>query len=146
MTKSSVLRLLAEIVREYVGCSVLVTQHNYHVGQSPLVREVRVFHSSTQHVYLMVNEHRGFHVVEMLVAGFRSRPPSARVSDDRRQRLSERNQAPRQQHRAGVPDSRGAVAARHRTQGRTAARTCTSGEQREARARAGDDVTHQRRH
>jgi len=42
LTKSAVLRLLAELSRSYAGCAVLICQHSYHAGQSELITEVRV--------------------------------------------------------------------------------------------------------
>ena len=42
LTKSAVLRLLAELSRSYAGCAVLICQHSYHAGQSELSTEVRV--------------------------------------------------------------------------------------------------------
>ena len=40
LSKSAVLRILAELSRSYAGCAVLVCQHMYHAGQSELVTEV----------------------------------------------------------------------------------------------------------
>jgi len=42
LTKSAVLRLLAELSRSYAGCAVLICQHVYHAGQSELITEVCV--------------------------------------------------------------------------------------------------------
>ena len=42
LTKSAVLRLLAELSRSFAGCAVLICQHTYHAGQSELITEVRV--------------------------------------------------------------------------------------------------------
>uniref|UniRef100_UPI00358F3842 E3 ubiquitin-protein ligase HUWE1 isoform X5 n=1 Tax=Myxine glutinosa TaxID=7769 RepID=UPI00358F3842 len=39
MTKSAILRLLAELVRSYAGCASLIVAYNYTAGQSPLVKE-----------------------------------------------------------------------------------------------------------
>jgi len=44
LTKSAVLRLLAELSRSYAGCAVLICQHTYHAGQSELITEVCVVH------------------------------------------------------------------------------------------------------
>lgn len=41
LTKSVVLRILAELSRSYAGCAVLICQHTYHAGQSELIVEVR---------------------------------------------------------------------------------------------------------
>jgi len=43
LSKSSVLRLLAELSRSYAGCAVLICQHTYHAGQSELITEVSSF-------------------------------------------------------------------------------------------------------
>jgi len=40
LTKSAVLRLLAELSRSYAGCAVLLCQHTYHAGQSEFITEV----------------------------------------------------------------------------------------------------------
>jgi len=40
LTKSAVLRLLAELSRSYAGCAVLICQHTYNAGQSELINEV----------------------------------------------------------------------------------------------------------
>ena len=40
LSKSAVLRLLAELSRSYAGCAVLICQHTYHAGQSELITEV----------------------------------------------------------------------------------------------------------
>ncbi|XP_048739045.2 E3 ubiquitin-protein ligase HUWE1-like isoform X5 [Ostrea edulis] len=39
MPKSSVLRLLSEVVKSYSTCTQLITQYTYHTGQTPLVHE-----------------------------------------------------------------------------------------------------------
>lgn len=41
LVRSSVLRLLSEVVKSYSLCGALVTQHTYKAGQSELVQEVR---------------------------------------------------------------------------------------------------------
>ena len=40
LPKSGVLRLLAELIKSYAGCGLLVTQYTYSAGQSPLITEV----------------------------------------------------------------------------------------------------------
>jgi len=40
LSKSAVLRLLAELSRSYAGCAVLLCQHTYHAGQSDLITDV----------------------------------------------------------------------------------------------------------
>jgi len=40
LSKSAVLRLLAELSRSYAGCAVLICQHTYHAGQSEIITEV----------------------------------------------------------------------------------------------------------
>ena len=40
LAKSGVLRLLAELIKSYAGCGLLVTQYTYSAGQSPLITEV----------------------------------------------------------------------------------------------------------
>jgi hypothetical protein len=40
LSKSNVLRLLAELSRSYVCCAGLICQHTYYAGQSELVKEV----------------------------------------------------------------------------------------------------------
>jgi len=40
LSKSAVLRLLAELSRSYAGCAVLICQHTYQAGQSELIAEV----------------------------------------------------------------------------------------------------------
>jgi len=42
LSKSAVLRLLAELSRSYAGCAVLICQHTYQAGQSQLITEVGV--------------------------------------------------------------------------------------------------------
>ncbi|XP_061178702.1 E3 ubiquitin-protein ligase HUWE1-like [Saccostrea echinata] len=39
MPKSSVLRLLSEVVKSYSSCTQLITQYTYHAAQTPLVHE-----------------------------------------------------------------------------------------------------------
>ncbi|XP_060587198.1 E3 ubiquitin-protein ligase HUWE1-like isoform X3 [Ruditapes philippinarum] len=39
LTKSSVLRMLSEIIKSYCNCTQLITQHMYHSGQSELIVE-----------------------------------------------------------------------------------------------------------
>ncbi|KAK6177350.1 hypothetical protein SNE40_015469 [Patella caerulea] len=39
LPKSSILRLLSEFIKSYGNCSQLITQYNYHVGQTELVME-----------------------------------------------------------------------------------------------------------
>lgn len=41
MPTSTILRLLAELVRSYVGIATLIANYNYTVGQSELIKEVR---------------------------------------------------------------------------------------------------------
>ena len=41
LPKSGILRLLAELIKSYAGCALLVTQHTYTAEQSPLITEVR---------------------------------------------------------------------------------------------------------
>lgn len=41
MPTSTILRLLAELVRSYVGIATLITSYNYTAGQSELIKEVR---------------------------------------------------------------------------------------------------------
>lgn len=41
MPKSSVLRLLSEVVKSYSSCTQLITQYTYTAAQTPLVHEVR---------------------------------------------------------------------------------------------------------
>jgi hypothetical protein len=40
LSKSNVLRLLAELSRSYSCCASLICQHTYYAGQSELVKEV----------------------------------------------------------------------------------------------------------
>lgn len=40
MPTSTILRLLAELVRSYVGIATLITSYNYTAGQSELIKEV----------------------------------------------------------------------------------------------------------
>lgn len=40
LTKSSILRMLSEMIKSYCSCTQLITQHLYHAGQSELVQEV----------------------------------------------------------------------------------------------------------
>lgn len=42
LSKSAVLRLLAELSRSCAGCAVLICQHTYQPGQSELVTEVSI--------------------------------------------------------------------------------------------------------
>ncbi|CAH1782935.1 unnamed protein product [Owenia fusiformis] len=39
LPKSAILRLLAELVRSYAGCALLVAQYSYNVGQSDIITE-----------------------------------------------------------------------------------------------------------
>merc|ERR1711994_1109013 len=39
LPKSSICRLLAEMVKSYAGCAKLITEHQYHAGISDLVKE-----------------------------------------------------------------------------------------------------------
>lgn len=41
MPTSTILRLLAELVRSYVGIATLIANYSYTVGQSELIKEVR---------------------------------------------------------------------------------------------------------
>lgn len=43
MPTSTILRLLAELVRSYVGIATLITSYNYTAGQSELIKEVGHF-------------------------------------------------------------------------------------------------------
>ena len=47
LPKSAVMRLLAELVRSYVGVANLITQHTYSAQTSPLVTEVTHTHTHT---------------------------------------------------------------------------------------------------
>lgn len=40
ISKSAILRLLAEIIKSYNSCTLLITQHSFEAGQSELVGEV----------------------------------------------------------------------------------------------------------
>ena len=40
LTKSNILRILSEVIKSYCNCTLLVTQHMYHAGQSELIDEV----------------------------------------------------------------------------------------------------------
>lgn len=42
LPKSSILRLLAELVRSYSVCAGLITQHVYHAGETELITEVNL--------------------------------------------------------------------------------------------------------
>jgi len=58
LTKSAVLRLLAELSRSYAGCAVLICQHSYHAGQSELITEVGVvFCCSAEFIFVTLIEH-----------------------------------------------------------------------------------------
>jgi hypothetical protein len=41
LSKSGILKILAEAVRSYSGCAKLITDHSYYAGQSEMVTEVR---------------------------------------------------------------------------------------------------------
>lgn len=45
MPTSTILRLLAELVRSYVGIATLIASYCYTAGQSELIKEVCVVHS-----------------------------------------------------------------------------------------------------
>ena len=40
MSKSAIMRLLAEMIRSYAGCASLITHHHFQAGVSELVTEV----------------------------------------------------------------------------------------------------------
>ena len=40
LPKSSILRLISEIIKSYCSCTQLITQHMYQAGQSELITEV----------------------------------------------------------------------------------------------------------
>ena len=42
LPKSSILRLISEIIKSYCSCTQLITQHIYQAGQSELITEVSV--------------------------------------------------------------------------------------------------------
>lgn len=42
LQKSSILRLMAELVRSFSGCAILVTQHTFEANQSELINEVGI--------------------------------------------------------------------------------------------------------
>ena len=40
LPKSSILRLISEVIKSYCSCTQLITQHVYQAGQSELITEV----------------------------------------------------------------------------------------------------------
>lgn len=55
MPTSTILRLLAELVRSYVGIATLITSYNYTAGQSELIKEVRHFRvNSLRHLHYLI--------------------------------------------------------------------------------------------
>ena len=70
LPKSSILRLISEIIKSYCSCTQLITQHIYQAGQSELITEVIValhlytFYSLTMTTCL--SEEPGGSVIECL--------------------------------------------------------------------------------
>lgn len=53
MPTSTILRLLAELVRSYVGIATLIATYNYTAGQSELIKEVGGWRQSyTNYIYM----------------------------------------------------------------------------------------------
>lgn len=56
MPTSTILRLLAELVRSYVGIATLIASYCYTAGQSELIKEVGSWTNSSQPLYSQASQ------------------------------------------------------------------------------------------